>query len=209
MMSDPIPSGADGPGDDLELVRLTLEGDVEAFEELFRRHRTRVYRIGYRYTKNREDALELVQDVFIKAHRALGTFDQRAAFTTWLSRIAMNAGIDRIRRRRGDELEYRDELETPEGGPAPVAFANPGAEALRKELGEKIRDAVEKLSEKHRAVFLLHAVEGLTYREIADTLDIAIGTVMSRLHYARKYLRDLLQPYVEGEGEGLEEEGAT
>ena len=87
MMSKPTPPEAQGRGDDLVLVQRTLQGDEAAFEELFRRHRTRVYRIGYRYTKNREDALELVQDVFVKAHRALKSFDQRAAFTTWLSRI--------------------------------------------------------------------------------------------------------------------------
>jgi RNA polymerase sigma-70 factor (ECF subfamily) len=195
--------------EDLRLVRGILAGEGAAFEELFHRHRERVYRVAFRYTRNRDDALDLLQEVFVKAYRALKDFDGRASFATWITRIAMNAGVDRIRRGKAEVVEYRDDLANPGGGEAPLRGpgCNPAQDALRRELGDQIREAVARLSEKHRSVFLLHAVDGLSYREIADTLGIAIGTVMSRLHYARRYLRDHLEGYLGQDGEAARQEG--
>lgn len=198
-----------GREDDLALARRAAKGDVEAFRSLFERHRRRVYSIAWRFTRNRDDALDVVQEVFIKVHRALDTFDGRSLFSTWVCRIATNASIDWTRRRKGEHVEYQEALMGPEqeeGGPEILPRPeSPQDAAVRGELREKIRGAVEELSEKHRSVFLLHAVEGLSYQEIADFQGIPIGTVMSRLHYARKYLRDFLRPYL-AEGEDVAEE---
>ena len=195
--------------EDFDLVRRTRSGDGSAFEELFRRHRERVYRVAFRYTRNRDDALDLLQEVFVKSYRALESFDGRASFATWITRIAMNAGVDRIRRAKAEPLEYRDELQSPAAEESPLrgATASPADDALRHELREQIGEAVARLSEKHRSVFLLHAVDGLSYREIADTLGIAIGTVMSRLHYARRSLRGSLEGYLGAASDAAREEG--
>jgi len=200
----------DSRREDLELVRRVVKGDQEAFRALFDKHRGRVYSIAYRFTRNREDALEIVQEVFIKVHRAIDTFDARSSFSTWICRITTNASIDWTRRRKGEHYEFREEILGPDqedASPIVPRTENPHDAAMRSELREKIRSAVDRLSEKHGSIFLLHVVEGLSYQEIADLQGIPIGTVMSRLHYARKYLRDFLRPYL-GTGDDVERAGS-
>ena len=199
------------------LVRRTLEGDDDAFAELFRRYRDKVYRISYRFTRDHDDAMDLTQTVFIKVHRSLDSYREESSFATWISRVATNCGIDLVRQRKreakvklDDAAELTDEalVDVGQGGPR----LSPSAEVTNAELGEMIRAAVDDLSDKHRSVFVLHCVEGTPYKEIAEILGISIGTVMSRLFHARRYLRKSLAPYL-GEtrlrallGEGYEEE---
>lgn len=184
-----------------ELVRRAASGDDDAFAEIFRRFRDKVYRICFRFTRDHDEAMDLLQTTFIKAHRSLPSYREESAFATWIARIATNCAIDASRaKRREGQVELDDEMEADAAigseGIAPNPGPGPSGAALNAELGAAIRDAVERLSEKHRAVFTLHCVEGMPYQQIADTLQISIGTVMSRLFHARRYLRRSLAPYL-------------
>jgi RNA polymerase sigma-70 factor (ECF subfamily) len=196
------PPGAEEAREEIqELVRRTLDGDDGAFSELFERYRQKVYRISFRFTRDYDDAMDLVQTTFIKVHRSLDSYRAEASFATWISRVATNCGIDLVRQRKrqakvnlDDAMELADEalLDAGQGGPR----LSPASEVANAELGEAIRLAVEDLSEKHRSVFVLHCVQGTPYKEIAETLGISIGTVMSRLFHARRYLRKSLAPHL-------------
>jgi RNA polymerase sigma-70 factor (ECF subfamily) len=197
-----LPAGA---GEDAEvvrdLVRRTQAGDDDAFAELFRRYRDKVFRISFRFTRDRDEALDLVQAVFIKVHRSLSSYREESSFATWISRVATNVGIDHVRSRKREAQVELDESALASVSPdADAAMATPSqgpaAAALNRELGQAIGRALDDLSEKHRTVFTLHCVEGMPYQAIADTLQISIGTVMSRLFHARRYLRKSLAPYL-------------
>jgi len=170
--------------EDLALVRDTLDHVEGAFAALYEKYRERVYRVAYHFVHNKADALDLCQDAFVRAYQSLRSFEHRSRFSTWLMRIASNTCIDHIRsqkvRRAGelDEQFVTKDERNPGDGDAP----NPARNLERAELREQIDAAVGELSPEHRAVFVLHAVDGLTYQEIAETMDVPIGTVMSRLH---------------------------
>lgn len=179
---------------DEELVERSLAGGGDAFAALYERHRERVFRIAYRLVRNQADALDLCQDVFVKAFDALPTFKGQAKFSTWLTRVAWNTCVDHLRQakvRQAGELDegaVSSDLRVPErGGPS-----SPSEGLEREELAVAIDAALAQLSPEHRQVFLLHAAEGLKYEEIAEVAGCPMGTVMSRLHYARKRLRSLL-----------------
>ncbi len=179
---------------DEQLVEQSLAGHAEAFAQLYDRHRERVYRLAYRFVGNKADALDLCQEVFVKAFEALATFRGQAKFTTWLTRIAANTCVDHRRHaqtRQAAELNpeiVKSDYRLPGHGKGPRPADAPEREELRASLDA----AIAQLSPDHREVFVLHAVEGLTYDEIAGAVRCPIGTVMSRLHYARKHLRGLL-----------------
>ena len=200
----PGPAAEDSPEAEREemrrLVARTLGGDDDAFAEIFRRHRERVYRISFRFTRDGDDAMDLTQTVFIKAHRALASYREESSFATWISRVATNCGIDWLRARQREGRTSLDEtfdVEASASVDAPgTPRLGPRAAALNAELGRAIQAAVAELSDKHRTVFILHCVEGMPYQAIADTIGISIGTVMSRLFHARRYLRKSLAPYL-------------
>jgi RNA polymerase sigma-70 factor, ECF subfamily len=176
---------------DVELVRKAKLGDRQAFQEIYERHRHKVLKVAYGMCRNHDDAMDIVQDTFVKAHRSLVRFEGRAAVSTWLCQIATHRAIDLARRRKVRKADPLEERLVPGknigGGAAGAAQANELGEALAKALGE--------LSEKHRAVFVLYSTKGLSYKEIASTLEVSIGTVMSRLFYARKKLQQRLAEY--------------
>ena len=175
--------------DDEKKVLEFLSGRKEALAELFRRYRQDVYEIAYRFTSNRDDALEITQEVFMKLIEGLESFRRGSRFFTWLYRIAVNQSIDFLRRRKrraAVPLE-EGELRNLRRGTDPVQRAQSA------ELSERLREALGKLSEKHRTVLILHGMENLSYREIAQVVGCSIGTVMSRLFYARKRLAELLE----------------
>ena len=184
----------DRQDEDTELVRRTLSSDGEAFGELYERYRERVYRVAYHFVHNKADALDLAQEVFIRAYQALAGFRGKARFSTWLMRIASNTCVDFCRsakvRRAGelDEHTMAKDMRNPGGGNSPA----PSRNIEQAEIRAALDAAVGQLSPEHRAVFVHHAVEGMSYQDIADTMGCPIGTVMSRLHYARKRLRGLL-----------------
>jgi RNA polymerase sigma-70 factor (ECF subfamily) len=196
---------------DLEKVRAAQAGDREAFGYLVERHKDIVYAVAYRFAKDPDLALDLSQNVFIRAYRGIKSFRGKSSFSTWLYRIAMNTCIDytRKRARSVDSLAVPEEVAEYAGSEAIMASLprEPGADAMSSELGEQIQKAVDLLPEYHKSVFVLYEIEGLSYKEIADVVGCSIGTVMSRLHYARKKLRVMLAPYVEG-GRSVSEGGA-
>lgn len=180
--------------EDIQKIQEFLAGDTTAFEFLFDKYRDKVYSVAFRFLKHQEDALEITQEVFIRAYQGLGKFKTDSKFFTWLYRIAVNRAIDHIRSRKA-----RPSVEMPQSEEGSLAdrvanprSVDPSIALERKEVAGKLFEAVSRLSEKHRAVFLLHAVEQLSYKEIAEVVDCSIGTVMSRLFYSRKKLQQYL-----------------
>ena len=177
---------------DETLVELARTGDHPAREELFRRHFEVAYRVAHRLLGREQDALDAVQDGFLKAVRHLGDFDGRSGFRTWLLRIVTNAALDAGRRRRRRPAVRLADLD---GDAAEVAVQDDPAQQLRRDdLRRILHAALARLSPTTRTTFVLFAEAGLSYKEIADCQGLPIGTVMSRLHYARQKL----QSYLEG-----------
>lgn len=188
---------AQARAEDDRLVARALGGDAPAFEELYERHRNTVFRVAFGMTRNAEDALDVVQETFLKAHKSLSRFERRASVLTWLCQIAVHQAIDLSRRRKVRHAESLDERLVADGaeGPQPGGSSHevsPPNRAQGQELQAALDRALAKLSEKHRTVFVLYTVKGLSYKEIADSVGISIGTVMSRLFYARKNLQAML-----------------
>ena len=189
---------------DLEKVLLARKGDKTAFEALFVKYRERIYHVAFKYVRREDDAVEITQDVFVKAYFALGTFKVDANFYTWLCRIAINKSIDHLRMRRGRKEVSYDALETADGSPSEPSESResaPEENARAKELEKAAADALETLSDSHKEVVILNSAGDLSYKEIAETLGISVGTVMSRLHYARKQLREKLRGFLTEEFE--------
>ncbi|MDP0491471.1 MAG: sigma-70 family RNA polymerase sigma factor [Verrucomicrobiota bacterium JB023] len=183
---------------DLKLVEKCQAGDYRAFDELVTRHRGKVYAMIQNMVRNDADAWDLSQEVFIKVWKALPRFEARAKFSTWLYRIVHNVVYDWMRKRKlASDGELNDET-LRESRIAAGSRTTPGRDARpdealdNEELRERIESAMDKLSEEHKAVILLREVQGMDYKEIADVLEISMGTVMSRLFYARKKLQTLL-----------------
>jgi RNA polymerase sigma-70 factor (ECF subfamily) len=179
---------------DQELVAAFQAGDERAFVTIVDRYKHRLARLAQSVVRNQEDALDVVQDAFVKSYRALKRFRGSSALYTWLYRIVMNHAIDLVRRRPRVTIEAEtDQLREL---PDPQVITRPDREALNAELRDRIFKAVDSLPEKHRRVVLLREVEGLSYKEIAEVVGCNEGTVMSRLFYARERLREKLEPYL-------------
>jgi RNA polymerase sigma-70 factor (ECF subfamily) len=179
---------------DEQLLARAARGCKDALEELFRRYRLVAYRVAFRLLSNEADALDAVQEAFIKALTHLPSFEGRSSFKTWLLRVVSNAALDLGRQRGRRETlsmdamgrQNREELE-------PFTFQEPGRELERADLRRQIQEVLAQLPLAQRQTFVLHAEAELSYREVADVLGISIGTVMSRLYYARRRLRALLE----------------
>ena len=191
-----------GPGaaqeEDAVLIEQCRAGNHDAFRGLFERYREQVFRVAYRLVGSREDALDLTQETFVKAFTSLDRFRGQASFKTYLTRIAVNACLDFRRRWRPGQMEL-DEERLGAGGPREVASAgetDPAQQAQSHELQQALRQAVNRLPEALRATFLLHAIEGFTYREVAEALEVPVGTVMSRIYYARNNIRRSVAPFL-------------
>jgi RNA polymerase sigma-70 factor (ECF subfamily) len=169
-------------------MRSLAAGDREALARLVERHHLRLYRVALGYLRNREEALDVVQDTFVKALERAGTWDGRSEVGPWLGRIAVNQSIDRWRRRR------RRGEETLDDGPEPAAPGGMSAEhALQgRELGDRIGRALKGLPERQRAIVVLRHYDDLSLEEIAQTLGLQLGTVKSGLHRALARLRGVL-----------------
>lgn len=176
--------------EDMELAVRARQGDMTAFETLVRRYRNDVYALCYYFTRNREDAWDLSQEVFIKAHRALAGFRGDAGFKTWLLRIAANQSKDHLKKRRLQTTPLEDTWESA----ATEASQTPAETMEAKEIGAAIDAAVNRLPLKHRTAFILREYEGLSYQEMAEVMHCNVGTVMSRLFHARKRLQHMLEP---------------
>lgn len=192
---------------DHDLVQRVQAGDTAAFRALFDKYHRRAFAVAMGVVKNEDDALDAVQEAFVKVHKNIHKFEGSSSFYTWLYRIVMNVSIDHVRRtsRRKnldfDERALHEESQVAgDGALVPsVTNANPGKAALRRELGTAIQAALQELPEHHRAVIVLREIEGMSYEEMAQTLEVPKGTVMSRLFHARKKMQASLGPYLSGE----------
>jgi RNA polymerase sigma-70 factor (ECF subfamily) len=178
---------------DEQLLQRYSAGEPEALEELFRRYRLPAYRVAYRLLGNEADALDAVQEGFVKTLTHLRSFQGRSTFKTWMLRVVSNAALD-LGRQRGRRVALNlVAVEASEGEDPFLVSADPALRLERADLRQLLNQALATLSEAQRRTFVLHAEAGLSYREVADTMGISIGTVMSRLYYARQKLRAFLE----------------
>lgn len=187
--------------DDLALVTSAKGGDAAAFRTLVVRYQRKVYAVALGIVKDPDLAWDVAQEAFVRVHQHLGDFKGDSAFSTWLFRIATHLAIDSVRRERTsarDDLDEADEAALADGSEGILATAlgtNPQESALRRELADKMSEALSQLPEKHRTILVLREVEGLSYEELAERLQIHKGTVMSRLFHARRKMQALLRRY--------------
>ncbi len=194
---------AQAEASDADLVQLCQAGETAAFDQLVGRYRTRVFGMIYNMVHNEQDAWDLSQDSFLKAWKSIGRFRGQSSFYTWIYRIVMNVTIDWLRKKqvKGTGAEFDDAIQLQEIDPAsrtvPKADALPHQRMVHGEIRERINEAIAQLSPEHRAVILMKETDEMQYHEIAEALGCSIGTVMSRLFYARKKLQNMLRDLYE------------
>jgi RNA polymerase sigma factor (sigma-70 family) len=186
--------------EEAELVQRARKGDLQAYDQLVQRYQERIYATVYHMTSNHEDANDLAQEAFIKGFQALKSFKGGSSFYTWVYRIAVNKTINFLKQRKNRSQMSLNDLDfNAEHDPDLVALIsdkNPRREAGLTELQEKLNEGMQKLSEPHRLVVTLHDVQGLSHEEIAKIMGCNIGTVRSRLFYARQQLQGFLADYL-------------
>lgn len=200
--------------DDRELVTRAQKGDRAAFRSLFERYNRRAYSLAFGVVRNADDALDVVQDAFIKAHRHLDKFEGQASFYTWLYRIVMNLAIDHIRKHKRQKTVDFSDAAMDEGGLGEdsliprIIGGNPGRALMDKEIRARIATALDELSENHRAVLVMRELEGLSYEEMAQAMECSKGTIMSRLFHARRNMQKRLVDLYErpANAQGIESE---
>src|SRR6202167_2393424 len=203
IMAEPIErteSEPPAPEEETALVARARRGDLQAYDELVKRYQERIYATIYHMTSNHDDANDLAQESFIKAYQALKSFKGGSSFYTWLYRIAVNKTINFLKQRKNRAQISLNDLDfNAEHDPDLVALISdktPRRDIAMSELQEKLNEALLKLSEHHRLVVTLHDVQGLSHEEIATIMDCNIGTVRSRLFYARQLLQSYLADYL-------------
>ena len=181
--------------DDEALVRAAQRGNTVAFEELVVRHRDKIYARAFSMVRNEDQAQDLSQEAWVKGWQRLKQFQGEASFVTWMTRIVINLCLDHLRKQKRQRAESIEMLDEELGGverQMPIITVNPTEGLERAELRERIDRALGQLSEAHRTVLILHEFEDLEYKEIAKRMKCSIGTVMSRLFYARRKMAVLL-----------------
>ncbi|HEX4122293.1 MAG TPA: sigma-70 family RNA polymerase sigma factor [Verrucomicrobiae bacterium] len=180
---------------EVDLVKLAQKGGLTAFEELVARHRDKIYARAYSMMRNEDEALDLSQDAWVKGWQRLAQFQGDSSFVTWMTRIVINLCLDQLRKQKRQRTESIEAMEENAGGierQMPVVTPNPTEGLERVELRRRIDRALAQLSHEHRTVLVLHEFEELEYKEIAKRMKCSIGTVMSRLFYARRRMASLL-----------------
>ena len=185
---------------DWAIVQRVQAGNVGAFDQLVQKYREHIFSVIYNMTSNREDASDLTQDTFIKAFQAIGRFKGKSSFFTWIYRIAINTTMTFLKKRnRRRFISYEkidEEVSNSEIFERLTAKTRSEKGVLISELQEKLNDALQKLSPKHRTVVILHEIEGLEHAQIAEITKTSVGTVRSRLYYAKQQLQSYLQDYI-------------
>lgn len=197
-------------GEDKKLIDECCKGNQRAFQTLVCKYQKKLFSVAYGMVHNREDALEVLQEAFLKAHRNLDRFQGNSTFYTWIYRILVNLCIDFLRKEnRHQKVEFDPNQEQRTASSdvgwetiATQSNSHPGMAYKNRELREQLNNAIECLSPNHKAIIILRELEGMSYEEIATTLQCSKGTVMSRLHHARLNLRAHLQPYL-GKGQAV------
>src|SRR6476646_3635486 len=183
---------------DEKLVRRAQRGDMVAFEVLVGRHRDKIYARAFSMMRNEEDAIDLSQEAWIKSWQRLKQFQGESSFATWMTRIVINLCLDQLRKQKRHRSESIEMMEEESGGverQMPIIVVNPTERLERSELRQRIDKALAQLSVEHRTVLILHEFEELEYKEIAKRMQCSIGTVMSRLFYARRKMALLMTSY--------------
>ena len=181
--------------DDRALVQAAQQGDMRAFEELVARHRDKIYARAYSMMRNEEAAIDLSQEAWVKGWQRLAQFHGDSSFGTWMTRVVINLCLDALRKQKRQRTESMEAIDEESGGverQMPVVTINPTAGLERIELRQRIDKALGQLSNEHRTALVLHEFEEMEYKEIAKVMDCSIGTVMSRLFYARRKMAVLL-----------------
>lgn len=180
--------------EDAQLIQRSQQGDVQAFEELVIRYEKKVYTIAYKYMGNHEDASDMAQEALIKAYQAIGSFRSDASLGTWLGRIVANKCLDELRRGKRTQCQSLDEeLATEEGSvkkELKAPDASPEEQMEQAETAAYLQSLIDDLKPEYKAVVVMRELEGLSYEEIARTLDCSLGTIKSRLSRARRYLKE-------------------
>ena len=180
------------------LVRRAQRGDMNAFEELVSRHRDKIYARAFSMMRNEDEAVDLSQEAWVKGWQRLKQFQGESSFLTWMTRIVINLCLDQLRKQKRHRSESIEQMDEETGGverQMPVVIVNPTEGLERQELRQRIDRAMGQLSYEHRTVLILHEFEGLEYKEIAKRMACSIGTVMSRLFYARRRMANLMAGY--------------
>lgn len=180
---------------DEKLVRAAQKGDMTSFEELVARHRDKIYARAFSMMRNEDEATDLSQEAWVKGWQRLKQFQGDSSFVTWITRIVINLCLDQMRKQKRHRTESIELMEEESGGverQMPVVSVNPTEGLERGELRQRIDKALAQLSVQHRTVLILHEFEDLEYKEIARKMECSIGTVMSRLFYARRKMAHLL-----------------
>src|SRR5579863_2919451 len=180
---------------DERLVEAAKKGDMAAFEELVARHRDKIYARAFSMMRNEDEAVDLSQEAWVKSWQRLNQFHGESSFGTWVTRIVINLCLDQLRKRKRQRTESIEEMDEESGGverQMPAITTNPTERLERGELRQRIDQAMAQMSHEHRTVLVLHEFEEMEYKEIAKAMDCSIGTVMSRLFYARRKLAALL-----------------
>jgi RNA polymerase sigma-70 factor, ECF subfamily len=181
--------------DDAKLVKLAQKGDMAAFEELVARHRDKLYARAFSMMRNEDEAVDLSQEAWVKGWQRINQFHGDSSFATWMTRITINLCLDQLRKQKRHRTESIELMNEESGGverQMPVVTVNPTEGLERSELRQRIDAALARLSYEHRTVLVLHEFEDLEYKEIAKRMECSIGTVMSRLFYARRKMAVLL-----------------
>ncbi|HEV8325274.1 MAG TPA: sigma-70 family RNA polymerase sigma factor [Myxococcota bacterium] len=189
---------------DLELVHHARKGDDAAFKTLVERYQRRVYGIAYGMLHNADDAMDVTQEAFIKVHRYIGSFQGTSSFYTWLYRITVNLAIDLLRKGSkmstvdfDDALDHASEAQEATGLLPGQLGTSPTQELERHKISDEIQAALAKLSDNHRAVIVMRELEGLSYKDMARAMKCSKGTIMSRLHHARRKMQAMLRAKLE------------
>jgi RNA polymerase sigma-70 factor (ECF subfamily) len=199
--------------DDRALVAAAQRGDREAFRTLFERYHRRAYALALGIVRQPDDAMDAVQDAFIKAHKHLDKFEGTSSFYTWLYRIVMNVAIDHLRKHRRVKPVELDESRLENDADDPllprILGGNPGRALLDKQIRARIDQALDELSENHRAVLVMRELEGLSYEDMAQAMGCSKGTIMSRLFHARRNMQKRLLDLVDAPPADLIDEPET
>ena len=183
------------PLTDQQLVKRSQRGDTLAYEELVSRHRDKVYARAFSMMRNEDDAVDLSQEAWIKGWQRLKQFQGDSSFATWMTRITINLCLDLMRKQKRQRTESIEQMSEETGGverQMPVINPNPTEGLERSELRKRIDQAMTQLSAAHRTVLILHEFEELEYKAIAKAMKCSLGTVMSRLFYARRRMAALM-----------------